>query len=242
MQRAPAWLAVLGTLFIWLAAPATAHAASIWVTLAAGLPGAESPSANTEFYFDNPHGPNIAVTSLTGGVSAEAATGGGNSFFGGAGTPVLLNVGDGSAYIASGSAPPAARSFGAGGVTPSSSAPVAGGSTPTNAALLGVNLAEPDANGKRSLTASITDSLGNPLGSGTVNVPDGGWWVIGLGPDTRVPPDPVPAPTPIPEPPVTNPPAPGNTAATPEPGTLALAAVGSGAAYAWRRTRNRITV
>src|SRR4051794_2567754 len=103
MRRAPAWLAVLCTLLGWLALPAAGQAANVWVTLAAGLPGSATPTANTEFYFENPHAPNIAVTELIGGVSAEATTGGGSTFFGGVGTPVLLNLGDGSAYIANGS-------------------------------------------------------------------------------------------------------------------------------------------
>jgi len=245
MRRAPAWMAIVAA---WLIAPAAAQAAGVWVTLAAGLPGADTSTSNAEFYFDNPHAPNIAVNQLTGGVSAEAVTGGGNSFFGGAGVPVLLNVGSGSAYIASGSAPSAARTAGAGGGTPSSVAPTAGGSLPSDAALLGAALAEPE-NGTRTLTTTITDSLGNPLGSAAVNVPDGGWWVIGLGPDQRLPseptddPDPIDPPPPVdplPENPVPTPgPVTGSPVATPEPGTIALAAIGSGAMYMWRRARLR---
>jgi hypothetical protein len=247
MRLAPAWK-LFGILAAWLAVPAAASAASVWVTLAAGLPGSATPTSSTEFYFDNPHAPNIAVTELSGGVSAEATTAGGNTFFGGVGTPVLLNLGDGSAYIANGAAPPAAKTSGAGGGTSASTAPTAGGSVPSNAALLGIKLAEPN-NGTRSLSASITDASGNPLGSGSVNVPDGGWWVIGLGPAaaTPTPPtppiDPTPPVDPIPDPPTTptdgggDSPTPANT---PEPGTLAMAAIGSGAAYAWRRNRVRM--
>jgi hypothetical protein len=241
-------MAALATLLAWLAAPAAAPAANLWVTLAAGIPGADTPTTSTDFTVGNS---NVAVTSLTGGISAEAATAGGNSFFGGVGTPVLLNLDNGSAYIASGGASPAARSGGAGGGTRSSVAPVAGGTVPTDTALLGIDLAEPTApGGSRSLTAKFTDSQGNTIGSGSVNVPDGGWWVIGLGPDTRTVPDPVPDPgpidppppvDPIPQPPVPTPP-PGPTTggvATPEPGTLALAALGGSTVYAWRRGRMR---
>lgn len=239
MRRAPAWLAAIGILIGWLAEPAAAHAASVWVTLAAGLPGAETPASTSDFFFDNPHAPNLAVTELSGGVTAEATTGGGSSFFGGVGTPVLLNLADGSAYLASGSAPIGAKTAGG---TPASAAPSAGGSVPSNAALFGVNLAEPS-NGSRTLTATVTDSSGNKLGTGSIDVPDGGWWVLGLTPNV-----PLPDPGPIDPPPIDNPPVdpvPGTTpppvptsggpVATPEPGTLLMAAIGGAAIHAWRR-------
>lgn len=250
MRRAPAWLAALATFIAWLAAPAAAHGANLWITLAAGLPGSSTPSSTSEF--TSPLGSNVAVTSLTGGISAEATTAGGNSFFGGVGLPVLLNLDNGSAYITNGSAPAEARSFGAGGGMPSSAAPVAGGSPPSDAALLGIDLAEPTSpGGSRSLTASLTDSSGNALGSGTVEVPDGGWWVIGLGPDTRTIPDTDPEPGPIDPPPPVDPlpetpgpvPTPGPTTggpiATPEPATLGLVAIGGGTVCMWRRVRQR---
>jgi len=246
MRRAPAWMAVLGVLFAWLGTPASAHAAGVWVTLAAGLPGVDTPTSSSEFFFDNPHAPFIAVNQLTGGVSAEAATGGGSSFFGGAGTPVLLNLADGSSYIANGAASPAARTSGAGGGTAASAAPVAGGDVPSNAALLGISVAEPKNDGSRTLIAGITAANGNPLGSGLIEIPDGGWWVIGLGPNAVTPPppiDPPPPVDPIPDPPVANPPPPpppspgtGGVAA-PEPGTFAIAAIGASVLHAWRRGR-----
>lgn len=246
MRRAPAWMAAIGVLIGWLAAPAAAQAASVWVTLAAGLPEVVAPTSTSDFFFDNPHAPNIAVNQLTGGMTAEATTGGGSSFFGGAGTPVLLNLADGSAYLASGSPPPGAKTEIA-GATAASSAPVAGGSVPSNAALLGVTVAEPDG-GTRALTATVTDSAGNVLGNALLTVPEEGWWVLGLTPDPRQPtPDPGPIilppvdPDPIPEPlPTTSPPPSGGPVATPEPGTLLLAAIGGFAVRAWRRTRPRI--
>ena len=72
MRRAPAWLVAIGILIGWLAEPAAARAASVWVTLAAGLPGAETPASTSEFFFDNPHAPNIAVTQLSGGVDRKS--------------------------------------------------------------------------------------------------------------------------------------------------------------------------
>ena len=150
-----------------------------------------------QLLFDNPHAPNIAVTQLSGGVTAEATTGGGSSFFGGVGTPVLLNLADGSAYLASGSAPLGAKTAGG---PPASAAPSAGGNVPSNAALFGVNLAESN-NGSRTLTATVTDSSGNKLGTGSIDVPDGGWWVLGLTPSV-----PLPDPGPLDPPPIDNPP------------------------------------
>jgi len=252
MRRAPAWLAAIGVLVGGLATPAVASAASIWVTLAAGLPGNSTPTSSSEFFFDSPHSPpEVAVNQLTGGVTATATTGGGFSAFGNVGTPVLLNLADGSAYIASGSPPSSAASAGAAGGTPASAAPVAGGSVPSGAALLGVNVAEPS-NGARALTATVADASGNSLGTGTVAVPTGGWWVIGLSPNT-VAPTPVPNPIPTPDPgPVTDPgpttgrqddggsPAPPSSpgvgsVTTPEPTALALAVMGGVAARVWRR-------
>ena len=247
MRLAPACLAASGILIGWLGQPTIAHAASVWVTLAAGLPGSEAATSSSEFHFDNPHAPNIAVSEISGGLGVEAVTGGGNSFFGGAGVPVLLNLADGSAYLASGSAPSAARTAGAGS-TPASGAPVAGGSLPSNAALLGVKLAEPS-DGTRALTATITDSTGNTLGTGSLSVPDGGWWVLGLTPELQITPDPGPvnpppvdSPPPIdprPDPFPSTPPPTSNPVATPEPATLLMAAIGGAAIHAWRRSRSK---
>jgi hypothetical protein len=224
------------------------------VTLAAGLPGGSAPTSETEFWFDSPHGPPlVAINQLSGGVTAEAVTGGGNTLFGGVGTPVVLNLADGSAYVASGSPPDAAKTRGPGGGssgTPATAAPVAGGTIPTDATLLGIALAEPDAAGNRSLTATVTDATGNPLGSGTIGIPGDGWWVLGLTPgDGTTPPpvDPPPSnppptdPPPSEEPPPSNPP-PGNPpptdggpVATPEPSTLVLVGIGGLAAGVYRR-------
>jgi hypothetical protein len=260
MRRAPAWMAAIGVLVGGWTAPSAASAASVWVTLAAGLPGNETPTSSSEFFFDSPHAPpEVAVNQLTGGISATATTGGGFSAFGNVGTPVLLNLADGSAYIAGGSPPASASSAGAAGGTPATAAPVAGGAVPSGAALLGINAVEPS-NGSRSLTATVTDSSGTSLGSGTVAVPMGGWWVLGLSPDA-VPPTPVtiPAPPPntgpAPDPgPISGPgpisdPGPvngggsnspptspgGGSVTTPEPTPLALAVMGGVAARAWRR-------
>lgn len=237
-------MAAIGVLMGSLGLPSVATAANVWVTLAAGIPGSDVPTSSSEFFFDNPHAPFLAVNDLNG-ATALATTGGGNTFFGGAGTPVLLNLADGSAYLASGNPPAAATTLGG---TPASAAPVAGGSLPTSAALLGITLAEP-ANGTRALTASVTDSRGNALGSGALVVPDNGWWVLGLTPAATPVPDPGPivdppidplpggVPGPLPGTPPPQAPPPGSIA-TPEPATLILAAIGGLAAHAWRRSRS----
>lgn len=239
MRLAPAWIAAIGVLAGSLASPQRAAAAPVWITLAAGIPGSSTPTDSGEFLFDNPHAPPlVAVNQLTGGVQAEATTGNGSSFFGGVGTPVLLNLADGSAYIAGGNPPAAAKTAGAGGGTPASAAPVAGGTVPSGAALLGVNLADPN-NSSRRLTATVTDTLGNTLGTGGVNVPQDGWWVLGLSPPAQVAPTPAPGTTGNdpggstvePKSPNTQPPA----ATSPEPATLVLAAIGGIAVRMFRR-------
>ena len=81
-----------------------------WLTLTSGAKGTSDPTAASEFWFETPHGPPVvAVTQVTGGGTVQATTGGGTSFFGGLGTPVLLTLGDGSAYLAGGEPPPNSR-------------------------------------------------------------------------------------------------------------------------------------
>jgi hypothetical protein len=247
MRRTPA-LAV-GVAIAWAWAASTAKA-GVWLTLAAGVAGSSTPTESTEFWFDTPHGPPVvAVTELKGGFVAEAGTAGGTAFFGGAATPVVLNLADGSAYIANGGPPATALTSGASGGTRSTVAPDATAtSSPPNAALLGVNVADPE-NGNRTLTANVTDAAGNVLGSGQVAVPTDGWWVIGLGPKDATPPidppPPPPDPTPV-DPPVDPPievpppqptPTPGPVA-TPGPSTLALFGIG-GAVAALRHRRRK---
>lgn len=247
MRRAPAWIAALCVLTGWLLGPSAAHAAGVFVTLAAGMPGSATPTDTSEFQFDNPHGPMIALNSFTGGGLAEASTGGGNSFFSGVGTPVLVNLADGSAYIASNDAPAGAKSASG---SSASAAPIAGGTVPSSAALLGVNVASSGTGS--TLTASVADSNGTALGSGSLNIPQNGWWVLGLSPtdpsQSAPPPsnpgssDPGVPPPSNPTPPVETPPPSSNSPGvspltTPEPATLALAAIGGIAVRLWRRSR-----
>jgi len=254
MRRVPRWLWAVGAVVV-VTSPGAARAAGVWVTLAAGLSGA-APMSEADLLFDSPHAPPyVAVTGVPG--TLEAGTAGGTVSFGGLGTPLLLNLADGSAYLTggSGSVPDGGKARGPSGGSagsPASATPLVNATVPDTAALLGLTLADPDAAGARDLTATVTDAGGNVLGTGTVTVPDGGYYVIGLGPDSAPTPPPVidppptpeptPEPTPTPEPPVTNPPPPVDDpgpVATPEPSSLLLAAVGGVAATAFRRLRSR---
>src|SRR5262245_37300866 len=99
MRRAPALVVVVGVLGVWAASPSPVRADGFWVTLAAGAAGANAPSDYNEFWFDSPHAP-IAVTQFTGATgNVQASTGGGNTFFTGAGTPVVLPTTDGFATL-----------------------------------------------------------------------------------------------------------------------------------------------
>lgn len=259
MRRIPAIGLAVGVMVGWLAIPTLARA-GIWVTLAAGVPGGSTPTSEAEFWFDSPHGPQVAITQLTGGLTAEARTGGGGVFFGGGGTPVLLNLADGSAYVASGSPSDALLDRGPKGGsagTRASAAPEAGATVPPDAALLGINVSDPKDNGSRSLTATVTDAAGNLLGTGSLDIPADGSFVLGLGQGTNTDPSPDPVdPGPIDppptddggNPPVQNPPPvdnnpPPNTgsggpvAATPEPSTAVMVGLGGLAAGTWRLRR-----
>jgi hypothetical protein len=249
MRRATAWSVVVGVLAVWTAAPNGARAEGFWTTIAAGAAGASSPSDYTEFWFDTPHGPPLAVTSLTGSFSAQAATGGGNTFFSGAGTPVLLPTGDGFATLTN---PDVANGSGglprfAGG-TQASGAPQTGQPVPGDSNKVSLDLSDPAGDGTRVLTVGITDPNGNPLGSGHVALPDGGWWVVGLGPgqqDGGTPdPDPVgggggDGGTPIPVPTEPPPGSGGGPVATPEPASVILLGVGGTTVAGWRRLKRR---
>jgi kumamolisin len=181
MRRAPTWGGIAGVILVWAVSPAIGRA-GVWVTLAAGLGG--SPTAANEFWFDTPHGPpQVAINQLTPGFTAEAGTGGGTTFFSSAATPLLLNLSDGSAYVAAGTAPDAAKvPGGSRGGTGATGVPQTGQPIPTDAALLGITLSDPDAAGRSILTAMVTDVAGKALGTAAVNIPSGGWWVIGLSP------------------------------------------------------------
>jgi hypothetical protein len=255
MRRATAWGVVVGVLAVLAATPSMARADGFWTTIAAGMAGVNAPSDYTEFWFDSPHGPPLAVTQLSGGT-AQAITGGGSTFFSPLGTPVLLPTSDGYATLTnldvangSGGLPRFA------GGTQASGAPQVGQPVPTDSNRASVGLGQTAGDGSRVLSVGITDPNGNPLGNGQVTVPDGGWWVIGLGPGqqdggTTPPPDPGPVggggdpgsgdPPPSP-PPVDNPPPPplGNdgSVATPEPATAVLLGLGGVTVGLWRRMK-----
>lgn len=215
-----------GVLAAMLSAPA---ARADWLAVTAGVAGSAAPTAADEFWFDTPHGPpQVAINRVTGGT-VGAHAGGSSSYFGGLGVPVLLTLADGSAYLAGGDPPAAATGRGPGGGAAgprSSQPPVSGVAVPSTAALLGVEFGDPSADGSRTLSVSLRDGQGMPLGDAAVNVPDGGWWVIGLGPDQPAAPSPEPATPPT----GGGTPEPVSTPGVPEPGTVALAVAGLAAA------------
>lgn len=241
MRRSPAWVLAVCTAATWLLAPSWAKADDgFWVTLAAGVSGSTTPSDYAEFHFDSPHAP-IVINQLTGGFSATASTGGGTTFFSGAGTPILLPTTDGYATLTpqGGPVPSAALPRHASGSL-ASGAPQTG-TPPSGLNLLNVDLGSPDGNGNRVLTVGATNANGDPLGSGHVTVQPDGWFVIGLGTgalDPVLPPPPPPVVDP-PLPPVLPPPPDRGTVTTPEPTTAVLLGMSGLTAAGWRRLRRR---
>jgi len=253
MRRATAWGVVVGVVAACTAIPSTARATDgFWASIAAGAAGSAAPSDYTEFWFDSPHGPPIAVTQLSG-TTAQAITGGGTTFFSPAGTPVLLPTNDGYATLTN---PDVANGSGglprfAGG-TQASGAPLTAQPVPLDSNKLSAGLGAAAGDGSRVLTVGVTDPNGNSLGGGQVTLPDGGWWVIGIGPgqpDSQPQPDPDPiggggtdGGNPIPDPPPPtdnggNTGGPGGPVATPEPATAMLLGLGGATLAVYRRFR-----
>jgi hypothetical protein len=189
MRRALFWTRMWGAVLTTLMGTAVAWAEGFWVTLAAGVAGANVPADYFEFWFDTQHGPSLAIVNLNGGFTAQATTGGGTTVFSPLGTPVLLPTTDGYATLTastgslSGSSFPTSALPRFAGGSLASGAPLTGLPVPPNALRASVGLSPPGSNGSRVVTVDVSDPNGNPLGSGQVSVPDGGWWVIGLGPD-----------------------------------------------------------
>lgn len=226
------WLQRIAVLFAvttsWGYLPSVSEAG--WLTLTSGNSGNVQPTGVSEFWYGSSSTPPlVAVDTVSGAGAIQAVTGGGTSFFTGLGTPVLLNLSDGSAYLAGGSPPTGATHRGPGGTTagtPTSAAPQTGIPASPDYTRLGVTLV---LDGSWALTVSVVGGDGAGLGSGSVIVPESGWWVIGLGSGQQPAPEPSLEPTPIPEPS----PAPG----VPEPATMALASSGAFLVLPWLRRR-----
>ncbi len=186
MRRATAWVVVVGVAILGTSASAMA-ADGFWVSIASGAAGSATPTDYREAWFDSPHAPpSVAVTRFTGGT-AEATTGGGSSFFSGGAVPVVLNTTDGYAYLAGGAKPSdlsqALRRQTSGGQGLATATPDATATAPPpNSLRLTVDVGDPDPLGARSLSVSLLDGMETSLGNYDVSIPEGGWWVIGLGP------------------------------------------------------------
>ena len=246
MRRAPALFVVVGVVACWASLPLQATETTqtnqgFWVSLASGVAGSSSTSDYSEFWFDSPHAPPIAVTQITGAGSVQALTGGGSTFFNGAGTPILVPTTNGYATLSptGSSAPSSALPRFAGG-TQASGAPVGGGSVPSTADQLSLTLSSPSANGSQVLSVAVSSPSGTALGSTNVTVPNNGWWVVGLGPGTQTT-------TLAPTPPTPTPPTTGSTGSTggnsggsvttPEPASMMLFGFGGLTMVGWRLRR-----
>lgn len=224
MRRAAAWGVVVGVLMLATARPIrAAEADGFWFTLASGVAGSSTATQFQEWWFETPHAPPIAVTRLNG-VSAEAATGGGSSFFLSGAVPVVVKPTDGYAYLA-GNKPAdltdALRRQMAGGKGLASATPDASVTEPpADAYRLTIDATEPDSAGARVLTAELFDPSMKSVGAGSITLEDGGWWVLGLGANPNTIPNPVPnpEPTPTPEPEPTPVPVPTPTPTPTDPG------------------------
>jgi hypothetical protein len=250
MRRAPALVVVVGVMVGWTGLPARAQAQTdgFWVSLASGVAGGSTSSGYSEFWFDSPHAPPIAVTQVTGAGTVQATTGGGSTFFSGVGTPVLIPATDGYATLSSsGSSFPSSALPRFAGGTQASGAPQGGGTIPTNANQLSLNLSNPATNGSEVLSVSVTNPSGTALGQTNVTVPNNGWWVVGLGPDTQSPPTnpigggggigtPIPVPT-APGPSGASGGNGGGSVTTPEPASVVLFGFGGLTAAGWRLRR-----
>lgn len=204
MRRAAALGVVVGVLLLSTARPArAAEADGFWFTLASGVAGSSTATQYQEWWFETPHAPAVAVTRLNG-VSAEATTGGGSSFFLSGAVPVVLNPTDGYAYLARNKPSDltdALRRQMAGGKGLASTTPDASATVPpADAYQLTIDATDPDANGSRVLTAELLDPSMNSVGKGSVTLGNGDWWVIGLGANPNTISDPLPNPQPPPEP------------------------------------------
>jgi hypothetical protein len=230
-------------LMIVLVGPSPAQAGPIFLSLATGASGTATPVTTDETRIDNPQVAVVAISQLSVGDRVHAWTGGGAVYFGGAGTPVVLDLSDGRAYLSSSSAPAdAAGAVGSSGSKAASAVPQAGGEIPPDATLLRIALSDPGLNGGRTLSAGVVDAAGSLLGRAQVAVPDGGWWILGLGPgDVSAPP---PEIVETPEDSEPSPPAGGGppgqppvATTTPEPSAVVLTIIGVGIVAARRGLR-----
>jgi hypothetical protein len=257
MRRATALFVVVGVVTgmsgLPVQAKQTLTSSGFWVSLAAGVAGSSTTSGYSEFWFDSPHAPPIAVTQVNGTGTFQALTGGGSTFFTAAGTPILLPTTDGYATLSpSGSSAPASALPRFAGGSQASGAPQGGGTIPSTADQLALTLSSPAANGSQVLSVSVTSPTGTALGQTNVNVPNNGWWVVGLGPGTQTtttnpggggPVTPILVPT-APTPPSGSPGGTGSnggnnggSVTTPEPASVVLLGLGGLTAAGWRVRR-----
>lgn len=220
---------------VGVAAPAPAQ---IGIIIGSG-PAGGGPTASGAYLVNDPNVVAVALTEivalnqnpLNAGLVRLLADGAESTVPLGAQSPALP-IAPGAALFA-GSPPPGAlgslglgKSGGGGGGGGGGS----GGTSalsPNGLPLLALATTLPENGDPGSVAFTVTDPAGDVLASGSVPVPDGGWWVIGLD-----------------DPPIqtTAPPGPGpntpGSADTPEPATALLAGLGA-VAVAFGRRRGR---
>ncbi|AWM38532.1 hypothetical protein C1280_17115 [Gemmata obscuriglobus] len=123
----------------WAGLPSVGQAG--WITAHERDLGNPRPAGASKFRFGSPTAlPLVAIDGLTGAGAVQAVAGGGTSFFNGLGVPVLLNLSDGSAYLAGGSQPTRRASRVPGCTPPGHPVPQTGVPVPDGYSRLGVAL------------------------------------------------------------------------------------------------------
>lgn len=210
---------------VGVAAPAPAQ---IGIILGSG-PAGGGPTASGAYLVNDPNVVAVALTEivalnqnpLNAGLVRLLADGAESTVPLGAQSPVLP-IAPGAALFA-GSPPPGAlgslglgKSGGGGGGGGGGGSGGTAALSPNGLPLLALTTTLPENGDPGSVAFTVTDPAGDVLASGSVPVPDGGWWAIGI--------DEAPPPNPVPTGPGPN--NPGSTD-TPEPATALLAGLGA---------------
>ena len=161
------------------------QAAGVWITLAGGYPGNPVPASMADFQFPAAAPQQVAVDQLNGVGTVHAGTSGGDVYFGGLGTPVLLNLSDGAGLHRSGKPTTGATGRGLNGT--SAGARVDRAKSPAGRFLRAQRCLKPrwqiDATREQRPCRLDRWMIGDSLSRReSIPFPSSGWWVISLGP------------------------------------------------------------